>query len=172
MPITVQMPVYKVCVLYRNPSPVTNVQESLEQTIKPTIESLKKAMTTYERQGGTVNVIVCDDGLQLVDEHDRQQRIEYYSMNNIAYVSRPPHGQDGFQRRGRFKKAGNLNYCNSLSLQIEDLMDEMRVEILSNEEKPMEMWSEAEDKKLYEVALGKAIEISEGKTWAAGNVRM
>jgi hypothetical protein len=138
----------------------------------PTIESLKKAMTTFERQGGTVNVIVCDDGLQLVSEEDRRRRTEYYAMNNIAYVARPPHGQDDFQRRGRFKKAGNLNYCNSLSLQIEDLMDEMRVEILSNEEKSIEMWSEAEDKKLYEVALAKALELSEGRTWAAGNVRM
>lgn len=147
-------------------------QESLEQTIIPTLESLKKAMTNFERQGGTVNVIVCDDGLQLVDEQDQQRRIQYYAMNNVAYVARPPHGQDGFQRRGRFKKAGNLNHCNSLSLQVEDLMDEMRVEILSHDGKSMEMWSEGEDKKLYEVALGKALEIREGKTWAAGNVRM
>jgi len=138
----------------------------------PTIESLKKAMTTFERQGGTVNVIVCDDGLQLISEGDRHRRVEYYAKNNLAYVARPAHGQDGFQRRGRFKKAGNLNYCNALSLRIEDLMDEMRVEILSNEEKSVEAWSEEEDKKLYEVALAKAIEESEGRTWAAGNVRM
>jgi hypothetical protein len=59
-----------------------------------------------------------------------------------------------------------------LSLRIEDLMDEMRAEILVNEEKGMEMWSEEEDKRLYEVALAKAIEESAGKTWAAGNVRM
>jgi hypothetical protein len=51
-------------------------------------------------------------------------------------------------------------------------MDEMRAEILANEEKGMEMWSEEEDKRLYEVALAKAIEESAGKTWAAGNVRM
>lgn len=138
----------------------------------PTVESLKKAMTTFERQGGTVNVIVCDDGLQLISEEDRQRRTEYYAINNIAYVARPPHGQDDFQRKGRFKKAGNLNYCNTLSLRVEDLMDEMRIEILANEEKGMEMWSEVEDRKLYEVALAKAIEESNGKTWAAGNVRM
>jgi hypothetical protein len=138
----------------------------------PTIESLKKAMTTFERQGGTVNIVVCDDGLQLVSEEDRRRRTEYYTSNNIAYVARPAHGQDGFQRKGRFKKAGNLNYCNSLSLRIEDLMDEMRVEILAEEEKGIDMWSEEEDKRLYDIALAKAIEESEGKTWAAGNVRM
>jgi hypothetical protein len=138
----------------------------------PTVESLKKAMTTFERQGGTVNVVVCDDGLQLISEEDRHRRIEYYAKNNLAYVARPPHGKEGFQRRGRFKKAGNLNYCNALSWRIEDLMDEMRDEILSSEEKPMECWSEEEDTKLYEIALAKAIEESEGRTWAAGNVRM
>lgn len=157
LPISVQMPVYK---------------ESLEQVIMPTIESLKKAMTTFERQGGTVNVIICDDGLQLVSEEDRHRRTEYYAMNNIAYVARPPHEKDGFQRRGRFKKAGNLNHCNALSLRIEDIMDEMRAEILASEEKPMELWSEADDGKLYETALVRALEEGEGKTWASGNVRM
>ena len=138
----------------------------------PTIESLKRAMTTFERQGGTVNVIVCDDGLQLISEGDRHRRVEYYARNNIAYVARPPHGQEGFERRGRFKKAGNLNYCNALSLRVEDLMDEMKVEMSSNEEKPVDSWSEEEDKKLYEVALVKIVEESQGRTWAAGNVRM
>jgi hypothetical protein len=157
MPITVQMPVYK---------------ESLDGVIMPTIESLKKAMTTFERQGGTVNVIICDDGMQLISEEDRQRRTDYYAMNNIAYVARPAHAKDGFQRRGRFKKAGNLNHCNALSLRIEDIMDEMRAEILTEEEKPMECWSENDDKKLYDAALIKALEESEGKTWASGNVRM
>jgi hypothetical protein len=36
----------------------------------------------------------------------------------------------------------------------------------------MEMWSEGDDKKLYDEALAKALEESEGRTWAAGNVRM
>jgi len=51
-------------------------------------------------------------------------------------------------------------------------MDLMRVEILAGEEKGIDMWSEEEDKRLYDVALAKAIVESEGRTWAAGNVRM
>lgn len=47
---TVQMPVYK---------------EGLEAVIVPTIESLKKAITTYERQGGTVSILICEDGMQV-----------------------------------------------------------------------------------------------------------
>jgi hypothetical protein len=169
MAITVQMPVYKACLFTIVFRWMPNEQESLDSVIMPTIESLKKAMTTFERQGGTVNVIICDDGLQLVSEDDRHRRMEFYSKNNIAYVARPGHGQDGFQR---FKQAGNLNYCNTLSLRVEDLMDEMRVEILANEDKGMELWSEEEDRRLYEVAHAKAVEESAGRTWTAGNVRM
>ncbi|KAG8810361.1 hypothetical protein FRC18_004096, partial [Serendipita sp. 400] len=44
--ITIQMPVYK---------------ESLKETIAPSCESLKKAMQTYARQGGTSTIMICDD---------------------------------------------------------------------------------------------------------------
>ncbi|THG92530.1 hypothetical protein EW145_g8685, partial [Phellinidium pouzarii] len=47
--ITIQMPVYK---------------ESLETVLAPSIESIKRAMQTYARQGGTSTVFVNDDGLQ------------------------------------------------------------------------------------------------------------
>lgn len=82
--------------------------------IKPTVESLKRAITTFERQGGTVNVIVCDDGLQLVSEDMKQERIKYYEANNIGYCARPPHGQNGFLRRGKFKK---VSYIVKFNLQ-------------------------------------------------------
>ncbi|KAH6905305.1 glycosyl transferase family group 2-domain-containing protein [Coprinopsis sp. MPI-PUGE-AT-0042] len=49
--ITIEMPVYK---------------ESLEETITPSVNSLKKAMQTYARQGGTSSIFVHDDGLQLL----------------------------------------------------------------------------------------------------------
>ncbi len=48
--ITIQMPVYK---------------ESLESVLAPSIRSLKKAMQTYARQGGTSTIFVCDDGLRV-----------------------------------------------------------------------------------------------------------
>jgi hypothetical protein len=43
--ITVQMPVYK---------------EGLNQVIRPTIMSIKAAISTYELQGGTANIFVND----------------------------------------------------------------------------------------------------------------
>ncbi|KAL7418822.1 hypothetical protein Q5752_006506 [Cryptotrichosporon argae] len=155
--ITVQMPVYK---------------EDLADVIIPTIDSLKKAITTYERQGGSVNVIVCDDGLQLLSEEERNRRIQYYSLNNVAYVARPAHGQDGFLRRGRFKKAGNLNYCNTLSWEIEDIMDELRPAKQAELEIGPEQWLERDEREVYADALKIAVDASEGRTWAAGNVRI
>jgi hypothetical protein len=45
--ITVQMPVYK---------------EGLHAVIKPTVRSIKQAISTYELQGGTANIFINDDG--------------------------------------------------------------------------------------------------------------
>ena len=147
-------------------------KESLEDVIIPTIESVKKATTTFERQGGRVNIIVCDDGLQLVTEDEKRRRMKFYTDNNLAYVARPPHGQNGFQRRGRFKKAGNLNHCNTLSLRVEEIMDETRAEVVARLGKTMEWWSETDEKLLYNEALTKALVETEGRSWAQGNIRI
>ncbi|KAI0052840.1 hypothetical protein FA95DRAFT_1601532 [Auriscalpium vulgare] len=104
--ITIELPVYK---------------ESLEQTIAPSVQSLKKAMQTYARQGGTSTIFVHDDGLQLISEADRAERVAFYADNGIGWVARPRHDdtEGGFKRRGRFKKASNMNYGLALSLKME-----------------------------------------------------
>lgn len=104
--VTIELPVYK---------------ESLEDTISPSVHSLKKAMQTYARQGGTSSIFVHDDGLQLLDEDERERRIAFYADHNIGWVARPPHMNepDGFKRAGRFKKASNMNYGLQLSLCME-----------------------------------------------------
>jgi hypothetical protein len=147
---------------------LANNQESLDDVIVPTIESLKIAITTYERQGGSVNVIVCDDGLQLLDEASVRARKLYYAENDLAYVARQPHGQDGFERRGKFKKAGNLNQTNRLSLDVEEEMDNLRPDAAVD----MQVWREPQEKALYGEVLEAVLAKREGKTWASGNVRM
>ncbi|CAA7264548.1 unnamed protein product [Cyclocybe aegerita] len=104
--ITVEMPVYK---------------ENLEETIAPSVYSLKKAMQTYARQGGTSAIFVHDDGLQALSKEEQQKRIEFYRDHNIGWVARPPHSNEpnGFKRAGRFKKASNMNYGLQLSLCME-----------------------------------------------------
>lgn len=78
-------------------------------------------MQTYARQGGTSSILVHDDGLQLIDDAERQKRIAFYANHNIGWVARPPHSgaPDGFKRAGRFKKASNMNYGLRLSLKLE-----------------------------------------------------
>lgn len=154
--VTVQLPVYK---------------ESLQEVIMPTIASLKKAITTYERQGGSVGILVCDDGLQLLSQAEADERRAFYFNNSIAYVARPGHNQDGFIRKGRFKKAGNMNFTIRLSLRVEEIMDEMRPD--AQAEKGAEhYWCDLDENALYDTALAQALEESKGQAWAAGNIRM
>ncbi|KAJ7594440.1 glycosyl transferase family group 2-domain-containing protein [Mycena floridula] len=130
--ITIQMPVYR---------------ESLELVLTPSIISLKKAMHTYARQGGTSSILVCDDGMRTFKENetgDRDERIAFYAQHNIAWVARPRHGarpydQDSekfehkgnkgsvapYQRKGRFKKASNMNYALLLSLKVEKHLEKL-----------------------------------------------
>ncbi|KJA18241.1 hypothetical protein HYPSUDRAFT_169359 [Hypholoma sublateritium FD-334 SS-4] len=104
--VTIQMPVFK---------------ESLEAVLAPSIRSLKKAMQTYARQGGTSSLFVCDDGLRVLPPAARDERLAFYATHNIGWVARPPHDPSGsgFTRAGRFKKASNMNYALSLSLKME-----------------------------------------------------
>ena len=99
--ITIQCPVYK---------------EGLLSVIAPTVKSVKAAICTYELQGGTANIFINDDGLQLLGEEERQARIEFYNDNNIGWTARPGHGSEGFVRKGKFKKVGRLAMFHSLSL--------------------------------------------------------
>nr|GAT50238.1 predicted protein [Mycena chlorophos]GAT50239.1 predicted protein [Mycena chlorophos] len=108
--ITIQMPVYK---------------ENLNTVLAPSIESIKKAMHTYARQGGTSSIFVNDDGLRLLSGPDRDERLAFYANHNIGWVARPRHDgtKDGFHRAGRFKKASNMNYGLALSLKMEKHLD-------------------------------------------------
>nr|XP_031861885.1 uncharacterized protein CI109_002714 [Kwoniella shandongensis]KAA5528957.1 hypothetical protein CI109_002714 [Kwoniella shandongensis] len=154
--VTVKLPVYK---------------ESLEEVIQPTIESLKKAITTYERQGGSVSILICDDGLQLLSKAEADKRRRFYFDNSIAYIARPGHGVDGFIRKGRFKKAGNMNFATTLSLRVEEIMDDLRPP--AQEAKGADhFWNELDELEIYDQALAQVLEEREGKAWAAGNIRI
>ena len=148
--ITIQMPVYK---------------ESLDGVLAPTIESLKKAISTYELQGGTASILVSEDGMQLISEKDRYIRMEYYDNHNIGWVARPPHGKDGYIRKGRFKKASNLNFTCQLSIKVEEMMDSQRPQDISN-------WTEADESTLYEMCLTKALGEMHPLAEACGNIRI
>lgn len=152
--VTVQLPVYN---------------EPLEDVIMSTIKSLKKAVTTYERQGGSVGVLVCDDGLQLLPRSEVDKRQKFYFDNNIAFIARPGHGSDGFIRKGHFKKGGNMNYAAALSLRVEEIMDELRdpayVAAVASHS-----WTDLDENSLYEQALLQALEEMGDRAWAKSNI--
>lgn len=147
--ITVQCPVYK---------------EGLAGVIVPTVKSVKQAMSTYELQGGSANMFVNDDGLQLLAEEERRQRIDFYADNSIGWVARPPHGEDGFQRRGKFKKASNMNYALMVSCAVEDRLQALR---------RTASWTQHDEAQAYEHALREVLELElGGRAWADGNIRV
>lgn len=150
--VTIQMPVYK---------------ESLESVLIPTIESVKKAIQTYELQGGTASILIAEDGLLLVDETERQKRLEYYEMNQIGWIARPGHGVDGYIRAGRFKKASNLNFTCAVSLALEKIMATERPT-----GRDLEEWTLADENDLYERALAQALAEAHPLACGAGNVRI
>ncbi|KAK3337748.1 glycosyl transferase family group 2-domain-containing protein [Cercophora scortea] len=145
--VTVQCPVYK---------------EGLVGVIAPTVKSIKQAMSTYELQGGSANMFINDDGLQLISEEDRRARIEFYADHSIGWVARPKHGENGFTRKGKFKKASNMNFALMISCKVEEKL------ALINRTPD---WSQHDEAQAYESALKEVLE-ADGRAWADGNIRV
>ena len=152
--VTIQCPVYK---------------EGLWGVIDPTVKSVKNAISTYEMQGGTANIFVNDDGMQLIPEEEANARRDYYEEHNIGWVARPKHnpkpkdGEQAFIRGGKFKKASNMNYALNVSARVEDK--------LAGIHRPS-TWTTADEGEAYEKMLDEIIQEDEGRTWAGGNVRI
>ncbi|ORY80976.1 putative glucans biosynthesis glucosyltransferase H [Protomyces lactucae-debilis] len=145
--ITVQCPVYK---------------EDLEQVLAITMQSVGEAIKTYELQGGTASLLVCEDGLQLLSPAEKQRRIAYYKMQGIGWVARPPHGKDGFVRAGKFKKASNLNYTLDVAHRVEAKLEEVNRH---------DEWSDILEVQEYERCLQEVLQDTPGCE-ADGNVRV
>jgi hypothetical protein len=152
--VTIQMPVYK---------------EGLVGVIMPTVHSLKAAISTYELQGGSANIFVNDDGMQLLPDNEARARREFYEEHSIGWVARPKHnpnpaeGETPFLRRGKFKKASNMNYALMISNKVEDRLAEIH--------RP-EGWSQEDEDRVYDTALADVLEAEEGRAWAEGNIRV
>lgn len=149
--VTIQMP---VC------------QEGLAGVIRPTAMSVKAAISTYEMQGGTANIFVNDDGMQLLSSADARARCDFYDEHQIGWVARPKHnpcGKTPFFRRGKFKKASNMNYALGVSNKVEAMLQGLQ---------RTEAWNQLDEDREYEKALAAVLVEYEGTTRAGGNIRM
>jgi len=119
--VTVQVPIYT--------EPFTDV-------IKPTLDSALAAIRRFrEATGQRATLVICDDGLlhfaendlagfcararskpasqRTEDELEVLARLDYYARHEVGWVARakPIPGVPETERRGRFKKASNLNHA-------------------------------------------------------------
>ena len=151
--VTIQCPVYK---------------ESLKNVISPTIRSIKSAISTYELQGGTANIFINDDGMQIIGEEEGQKRREFYDEHNIGWVARPKDKKvlaDGtiFHRAGKFKKASNMNYALAVSARVEDKLAGIR---------RLPDWNSDQEKQMYELCLESILMEDKSETFAEGDIRI
>lgn len=111
-------------------------------------------MQTYARQGGTSSIFIHEDGVQVISEELRQERIAFYANHNIGWVARPKHDSspDGFKRAGRFKKASNMNYGLALSMKLENHLKSLEEAVERGE------LEESESQSLEDKALDMAVE--------------
>lgn len=159
--ITIQMPVYK---------------EGMESVIIPTVRSLQAAISFYESRGGTASIFINDDGMRLISEEEAKIRKDFYQDNDMGWVARPKHGDDGYLRKGKFKKASNMNFALNISQKVEAYMQEA-VEAKCAEKpggnrdtEPL-MLEEQELDGIYEQCLERVL-TEEPRARAGGNIRM
>ena len=145
--VTIQCPVYK---------------EGLRGVIQPTVRSLKQAISTYELQGGSANIWINDDGMRMLPPHVQQERMDFYTDNNIGWTARPAGGDNGFIRAGKFKKASNMNFGLMVSNRVEEKL--AQVERHDN-------WTSDDESHEYERCL-KEVVSSDDRIWAEGNIRI
>lgn len=154
VPITIQMPIYT---------------ESLEGVVKPTVASLQAAISYYESRGGTAHIFMNDDGMAIRSDKENVKFLEFYRNNNIGWVARPAHNHDGFIRRGKFKKASNMNFALNISNQVEDLLQNL-VDNKYEEQGETSLTEEGE-LALYSQALESTL-AADPRAKAGGNIRM
>ncbi|TKY89776.1 hypothetical protein EX895_001073 [Sporisorium graminicola] len=143
---TINMPCYK---------------EGLSSVLAPSLESALEAVRAYRALGGVANIVVSEDGLRLLTREEAEERIRYYSSMGVGWVARPRHSSEegGYIRKGRFKKASNLNFTYNLSLRTEEILE-------SNDGQSGDLEQQ------YNEALAQAVEESNGLAWASGNIRI
>jgi hypothetical protein len=154
-------------------------KEGLKGVIVPTVTSIMHAIRHYEEQGGTANIFINDDGMQLVPEDQATARKVFYELNHIGWCARPaPNDKvpkddpDYFQRKGQFKKASNMNYCLNFSLRVEEEFQKQMDSYCRQRGVNQQDLSIDEENEIYDQARDEIVQRDNGKTKAGGNCRI
>lgn len=110
-----------------------------------------------------------DDGFAFLPEAKREQRINFYHDNDIGWVARPKHNDNGYFRRGKFKKASKMNFVLNISQKVESIL-RTRVEARLNSEKSIRI-DAFEEETIYKEALVEVL-AADTRAIAAGNIRV
>ncbi|KAL3488155.1 glycosyl transferase family group 2-domain-containing protein [Aspergillus germanicus] len=78
----------------------------------------------------------------------------------------------GFERKGKFKKASNMNYGLAFSLRVEEEMARVMEGEAARRGCTVDDLSVEDDERLYQLALENCLAADEGRTWAEGNIRV
>jgi hypothetical protein len=108
-------------------------------------------------------VLINDDGLQIIPEDECEARVNFYADHSIGWTARPKHGVNGFTRKGKFKKASNMNYGLMISNNVEEMLE--KVERHEN-------WTQNDEAFEYERCLKEVLDREDGRAWADGNIRI
>lgn len=118
---------------------------------------------------GTATIFINDDGLQIIPEEEAQARKNFYHDNNIGWVSRPKHGKDGYLRRGKFKKASNMNFALNISKKVEEYLEVMVEAKLTAD--GTDLISQQDEDEIYKTCLERVLK-EDPRAQAAGHIRM
>src|ERR1700760_4143243 len=90
-----------------------------------------------------------------ISEEDAAKRKAFYRDNNISWIARPKHGDD-FIRKGKFKKASNMNYALNLSIKVEDAMLSRLQQHMITEK--TELINQYQEEQIYQDALAQVLQ--------------
>ena len=95
--------------------------------------------------------------------------MDFYQDNNIGWVSRPPHNANGYIRKGRFKKASNMNFALDISQKVETYLQEMVDEKIDYD--GSDYLNEQEEEEMYQYCLERVL-VENPLARARGNIRV
>ncbi len=113
--------------------------------------------------------------MQLIPEEDARKRQDFYDEHNIGWVARPRHNprpkkadvdfdqSTEFYRKGKFKKASNMNYA----LMVSNCVEEKLARIPRHPG-----WTKENENDAYAECFSEVLADLKGRAWAAGNIRV